>query len=902
LKKVILSLASVAAFTSLSSADEMGPPTFGRSIFISGDVGHYKTAPDIKVNDSKNPGAFAEEIYSPKEFTVQVEGLPAGTYTAVVDLAEVYRDAPDQRIMRITAGDKVIADHFDLFKAAGGKAKPYQLRFQVAHEADQIRGPLSITFASVKDAAKLNAITILNSAGKPVAGTIAKDLKPSASAFARVIPNVKTPPIYNDPTKPFDARIDDLISRMSLAEKVSQIVSKATGIERLGIPAYNYWSEALHGVGRNGAATVFPQAIGLAATWDEALVHKIGEVIATEGRAKYYKTIQDGEIGRENAGLNYWAPNVNIFRDPRWGRGQETYGEDPFLTGRIGVNYVEGVQGTDPKYPGYYKAMATAKHFAVHSGPEKGRGHFNVNPTTRDLRETYLPQFQMIVQEANVRGIMAAYNSIYGVPCAADDWLLTDLLRKEWGFTGHVVSDCGAVSQIAGEKHYMPNGEMGTSASVASGLDLECGGSFAALTKAVEQKIIDVKKIDQALHRVLDIRFRLGLFDPPATAPFSGVPASEIESAPHLQLALQAARESMTLLKNDGLLPLDKMKLKRIAVVGPNADNRTVLLGNYHGEPTNPVKILDGIKAAVGPNVKVDYVKGTDLLERPDRPAPDPAEFQKAVAAAKAADVVIFVSGNDESIEGEESSLEAPGFYHGDRTTIEIQPNQEKLLEAVHATGKPVVLVSCTGSSVAFPWAVKNIPAILQAWYPGGEGGTAVADVLFGNYNPAGRLPVTFYAKTEDLPDFADYRMANRTYRYFTGTPLYAFGHGLSYTKFDYAPAQLVGGASLPASGSVKLRVPVKNTGARDGDEVVQVYLKNNASKEPQPKHSLVAFRRVPIAKGATANVDFEIPVSRFHYWDTVKNAYVVDPGAYELQVGGASDDIRQTAAVTVTQ
>jgi beta-glucosidase len=880
-------------------ADEVAPPTCGKAITISGDITHYKVKPGVLTGVTDDAGIWGEEIYG-KSFTATVEGLPAGDYTAVVELIEAYHGGPGQRVIRITSGDQVLADNVDIFKAAGGKAKPYQLKLKISHEADQIRGPLSLTFTAVKDAAKLNALEILNAAGQPVACAKAKDLVSAASLAASKIPNVTTPPIYGDPGKPMDARIDDLISRMSLAEKASQLDNKTLGIERLHVPAYNYWSEALHGVGRNGHATVFPQAIGLAATWDESLIRQMGEVIATEGRAKYYETIRNGEIGRENAGLNYWAPNVNIFRDPRWGRGQETYGEDPYLTARMGVNYVEGVQVTDPKYPGYVKAMATAKHFAVHSGPEKGRGHFNVDPTPRDLYETYLPQFEALVQEAKVWGVMASYNSINGVPCAADPWLLTNLLRDQWGFKGHVVSDCGAVGQIAGEKHYLPTAEEGISASMKSGLDLCCGSDFRRLPEAVAKGLITEKDVDQALHRVLEIRFRLGLFNPPATAPFSGVPASEIESPEHLKLALDAARQSMTLLKNNGILPLDRAKVKRIAVVGPNANYAGMLVGNYHGDPSNPVTILKGIKASAGSGVQVDFVTGCDLISRPDRPVHNPADFQRAVDLAKNADVVIFVGGLDAGVEGEESSLVAPGFFHGDRTAIELPDVQTTMLKALQATGKPVIFVNCSGSAVAMPWEAETLPAILQAWYPGGEGGTAVGEVLFGDYNPAGRLPVTFYAKTEDLPAFENYRMENRTYRYFTGKALFSFGYGLSYTSFQYQPVSIAS-AILPAGGTVHLSVPVKNTGARDGDEVVQVYLKHNSSPVPQPIHSLVAFKRVPVAKGATVNVAFDIPVERFHYWSVEKKAYVVDAGSYTLQVGAASSDIRQTCKVTVT-
>jgi len=484
---------------------------------------------------------------------------------------------------------------------------------------------------------------------------------------------------------------------------------------------------------------------------------------------------------------------------------------------------------------------------------------------------------------------MAAYNSIDNVHCVVNPWLLTDLLRKTWGFRGHVVSDCSAVP-----------GAPGAIQALKAGLDLECGGNFRSLAHAVTTGAVTEEEINNALHHVLEVRFRLGLFDPPDKVPFSNIPMSDVESPEHLELARQVARESIVLLKNDGILPLDKSKLKRIAVVGPNADATNMLNGNYNGKPTHPVNILQGIRAEVGTGVEVTFSKGCPLIVRQGDPkwkgSPD---FQNAVETTKSADVIIFVGGIDATIEGEESKLEAVGFAHGDRTRIDLPEPQETLLQALRATGKPVIFINCTGSAVAMPWEAANLSGILQAWYPGVEGGAAVADILFGNYNPAGRLPITFYEKTEDLPEFIDYRMANRTYRYFTGKVLFPFGYGLSYTTFQYGPIT-PSASSLSAANTLHISVPVQNTGSRDGDEVVQVYLKHLGSSVPQPIRSLVAFRRVPISAGASSPVAFDIPVERFHYWDVVKKAYVVEPGTYEIEVGASSSDIRQTCQLSV--
>ncbi|HEY0257961.1 MAG TPA: glycoside hydrolase family 3 C-terminal domain-containing protein, partial [Candidatus Methylacidiphilales bacterium] len=748
--------------------------------------------------------------------------------------------------------------------------------------------PLTINFKGLTENAKFNSIHILDAQGDGVACIKACDMVDAVDVAASKIPQVSDPVIYTDPDKPMDVRIDDLIRRMSLREKVSQLMNAAPSIPRLSVPDYDYWSECLHGVARNGHATVFPQAIAMSAAWDPDQMHHIGQVIAVEARAKYYQAQKEGNHGNSH-GLNFWAPNINIFRDPRWGRGQETYGEDPYLTGRNAVGFITGLQGDDPKY---MEAMACAKHFAVHSGPEFGRGAFNVNPETRDLYETYLPQFQAAVQEGHVGAVMASYNAIYGVPDACNPWLLTDLLRNTWGYQGHVVSDCGAVSNIAAAHRYAKSDAEGDALAIKAGLDLECGGSFHALTKSVAQGLVTEKELDVALHRVLFIRFKLGLFDPPDRVPFSNITMAEVESPEHLELARTTARESMVLLKNDHLLPLDKTKLKHIVVIGANADNNGMMNGNYNGEPTAPVNILKGIRSEVGDAATIDFLKGCPLVIKPGDPdAESSPEFKKAVDLAKTADVVIYVGGLDAGLEGEEGEIVIPGFFHGDRTRIELPEVQEHMLQALQATGKPVVFVNCTGSAVAMPWEAANLPAILQAWYPGGEGGAAVADVLFGKYNPSGRLPITFYEKTGDLPDFTDYSMANRTYRYFKGKVLFPFGFGLSYTSFQYLPV-VAATSAVAAKDTIHLTVPVKNTGDRDGDEVVQVYLHHEKSATPQPIHSLIAFKRVAVAKGATVNVDFDIPADHFHYWSLYKKAYVVDSGKYEIQIGASSGDI----------
>ncbi len=890
-----LALWAVLALAGLR-ADETALSSGPKSFIVSGDITHLRLRTHAKIAGAPDDGRYKEEVNG-HSLTAKVVGLPAGDYTVVIDFAEVDKlcQQPGSRVMRITSGSTVLADHLDLYAVAGFE-KAYQFSAKINHQDDTILGPVAITFTSVAGLAKFNAIHVLDDQGTCVASVLAGDLVETDDAFALKIPVVATDSIYLDPKQPQDARIDDLIQRLSLSEKVKQLMNAAPAIPRLQVPEYNYSNECLHGVARAGAATVFPQAIGMAATWDEDNMRQVGKAIAVEARAKYYQAQREG-MHADGQGLNFWSPNINIFRDPRWGRGQETYGEDPFLTGRMAVNFIEGIQGDDPHY---FTAMACAKHFAVHSGPERGRANFNVNPETRDLYETYLPQFQAAVEEAHVQGVMTSYNAIYNVPNVCNPWLISDLLRHAWSFAGYVVSDNVAVNHLAHDFHFAKDDVEASADAIKAGLDLDDGNSFRALTRAVGQGLVTEKEIDVALHHVFAIRFRLGLFDPPDLVPWSNTPMTEVESPEHLALAKTMARESIVLLKNDNVLPLDKTKLQRLAVIGANAD--VVLLGNYSGTPSKPTTVLQGIKAELGDAVHIDFFRGVPLVQDPKKPGDDMSadDYQHTLDGAKAADAIIYVGGlNSTELESEASAYESPGFSHGDRTAIELPAVQDKLLQDLQATGKPVVFINCSGSAMAMPWEAAHLSAIVQAWYPGAEGGAAVADVLFGKYNPSGRLPVTFYEKTSDLPDFADYRMANRTYRYFTGQALFPFGFGLSYTTFEFQPVTAPA-SPVAATGTVHLIVTVHNTGTRDGDEVVQVYLRHRDSPVPQPLRSLIAFKRVSVPEGGSSDAQFDIPVNRFHYWSLEKQAYVVDPGQYLLQIGASSQDIRQEVNVMV--
>jgi beta-glucosidase len=700
------------------------------------------------------------------------------------------------------------------------------------------------------------------------------------------------PPLWRDATQPLDLRVRDLVGRMTLEEKAQQVCNVAPAIPRIGLPAYNYWHECLHGVGRNGTATVFPQAIGMASSFDPVLLHTVADAIATEGRAKNreYTEAHNGDSANYT-GLSFWSPNINIFRDPRWGRGQETYGEDPFLTGRMAVAYITGLQGDDPKY---YKVLACAKHFAVHSGPENVRHVFDAEPPERDFYETYLPQFEAAVKEGHVGAVMGAYNRIYGTPCCASPLLLDNLLRGKWGFKGHILSDCGAIADFYQGHAFSATLEDAAAIAVRSGCDLCCGTEYEALSSAVKDKLLPESELDTAVGRLMEARFRLGMFDPPAMVPYSKIPATEYDTPANDMLALKMARESVVLLKNDGLLPLDRTKIHRIAVLGFNATHIYTLLGNYEGQPSHPVSFADGIFTLLGTNVDFQSMVACPLDVRiGDTNMPVYEEYrQKAVDLAKTADAVIYVGGICAELEREFMNVPFEGFDHGDRTRIELPPIQTDFLKAIQATGKPLVFVNCSGSAMAMPWEAEHLSAIVQAWYPGQEGGRAVAEILFGDVNPAGRLPVTFYRSTADLPSFLDYSMSNRTYRYFQGKPLFAFGHGLSYTQFKYDAAQL-DKTQVVTNDTLHVKVDVSNTGARDGDEVVQVYFRHVKSAVPQPIEALCGFQRVPVAVKQTAHVDIAVPVQAFRYWDTSKKDYVIEPGDYEILVGAASDDIR---------
>jgi beta-glucosidase len=713
-----------------------------------------------------------------------------------------------------------------------------------------------------------------------------------ATAAADQPADTNKPPLWKDPTQPMDLRVRDLVGRMTLEEKALQLCNDAPGIPRLGLPAYNYWNECLHGVARNGIATVFPQAIGMAASFDPALLHTVADAIATEARAKNreYTEAHDGD-STLYTGLSFWSPNINIFRDPRWGRGQETYGEDPFLTGRMAVAYIQGLQGDDPKY---YKALACAKHFAVHSGPEVERHTFDAEPPERDLYETYLPQFETAVREGRVGAVMGAYNRLFGTPCCASPLLLSNLLRGQWGFKGHVVADCDAIYDIFMGHNVSPTLEAAAASAVRAGCDLCCGVQYRALTDAVQDKLLNEPEIDTALGRLLSARFRLGMFDPPALVPYSRIGAAQYDTPENDALALRMARESMVLLKNDGLLPLDPAKIHKIGLLGLNANYVGTLLGTYEGEPSHPVTFAHGILNYLGSNAQVYYEAGCPLalfLRDTNQLVYDRARA-KGLELAQRVDAIVYFGGLSAEMEREFMRVPYEGFFWGDRTRIELPPVQTEFLKALRATGKPLVFVNCSGSAVAMPWEAENLPAIVQAWYPGQEGGRALAEILFGAVNPAGRLPVTFYRSTDDLPSFTDYAMSNRTYRYFTGKPLFAFGHGLSYTQFKYGPAQL----DRPQAGlgdTVHVKLDVTNTGVRDGDEVVQVYFRHVKSPLPQPLQALCGFQRVPVPRQQSAHVDIPVPVAELRYWDTTRKQYVVELGQYEILVGAASDDIR---------
>jgi beta-glucosidase len=760
---------------------------------------------------------------------------------------------------------------------------------------------------------------------------------------------------FKNPDLPAEKRAANLVSQMTLEEKVLQMQNVAPAIPRLGIPAYDWWNEALHGVARAGQATVFPQAIGLAATWDTELMHRVAGVISTEARAKYHDAVRNNNHGRYY-GLTFWSPNINIFRDPRWGRGQETYGEDPFLTGRMAIAFIQGLQGDDPHY---YKVIATAKHYAVHSGPETTRHQFDARPSERDLEETYLPAFRDSIVEGKADSIMCAYNRLDGVPACAPTDLLQKRLRGDWGFQGYVVSDCGAIADIFRGHKYKATAAEASAVAVKAGTDLTCGNEYRSLVEAVKNGLITEAEINRSLERLFVARFKLGMFDPPERVPYAKIPYSVVDSAEHRKLALESARKSIVLLKNDnGMLPL---KAKSIAVIGPSADDPDSLLGNYNGFSSKHVTPLEGIRHEFAGKAEVRYALGATYTSQspalvpasmltppdgnghgllaeyfdnaqfqgqpkvsrvepfPNRPVPpmDPqrglsvrwtgtlrptvsgefafrsrgmrvflddreqqtaqleaghsyklrlengAQFtwippaapllEEAVRVVKECDVAVAFIGLNPQLEGEEMRVNVPGFSGGDRTNLDLPEPQEKLLEAAIAAGKPVVVVLTSGSAVAINYAAEHAPAVLALWYGGEEAGTASAGTLSGANNPAGRLPVTFYRSVDQLPPFDDYSMKGRTYRYFAGDPLYTFGFGLSYSAFQYSGLK----TQRTATGAA-VSVRVKNASAREGDEVVQLYVSGGDSIR-----DLRGFERVHLRPGESREVRFTLPAPK---------------------------------------
>ena len=834
--------------------------------------------------------------------------------------------------------------------------------------------------------------------------------------------------LYLDPDLPVQDRVEDLISRMTLEEKVSQLLDQAPAIERLGIQEYNWWNEALHGVARSGLATVFPQAIGLAATWDRDLIHAMATVISDEARAKHHEYARRGKHLRYQ-GLTMFSPNINIFRDPRWGRGQETYGEDPYLTSVIGEAFVKGLQGDDSHY---LKTVATVKHYAVHSGPESERHTFDAVADERDFRETYLPHFEHGIREAGAESIMCAYNRVDGEAACASERLPQEILRDEWGFDGYVVTDCWALDDIYMRHKLVDTAVEAAAMALKAGSDLDCSSAvFPLLVDAVEQGLVTEGDVDRALRRLMSARFRLGMFDPPERVAYARIPYEVVDSQTHRELALEVARKSMVLLKNEGILPLSK-DLGTIAAIGPNADQWLMLLGNYNGIPGTLTTPLEGIREAVGPSTKVLFAQGAEpadgfplfhvipaenlagpkgeddlrvevfdnremegaaVLEsedavldvnwhdrapredldddnfavrwtgtlRPNRTGTyrlgtiatmkfelyvedslalrsrynymdelgDPrlveteplhleagrtyslrldagegygdAQMQllwttperdlltEAVLAAEQADAVVLFLGLTPAMEGEEMDVEIEGFRGGDRTRIDLPHSQQRLLERIVEVGTPTGLVLLNGSALAVNWADEHVPAILEAWYPGQAAGTAIADVLFGDYNPAGRLPVTFYRSVHDLPPFDDYDMDGRTYRYFDGEVLYPFGHGLSYASFTYDDLQV----RSASNGQLEINVGVTNTGARAGEEVVQLYVQYPESKIERPLRELKGFERIQLEPGERKVVRLTLDSTDLAYWDPDEDRWVVEETPVRIQLGASSQDIR---------
>ncbi|MGY8919559.1 MAG: glycoside hydrolase family 3 C-terminal domain-containing protein, partial [Flavobacteriales bacterium] len=647
---------------------------------------------------------------------------------------------------------------------------------------------------------------------------------------------------------------------------------------------------------------VFPQAIGMAATFNSNLIFEVATAISDEARAKHHEAIRNNDYSQYK-GLTFWSPNINIFRDPRWGRGHETYGEDPYLTGQIGIQFVKGLQGNDPKY---MKLIATAKHFAVHNGPESERHFFNVNVDDRDLWETYLPAFEDLVVDANVYSVMGAYNRVNGESASASQFLLQYILRDKWGFEGYVVSDCGAINDIHANHKIVKTPAESAALGVINGCDLNCGSVYQNhLNKSVKLGLITEKEIDIAVYRLFLARMKLGMFDPPKVVPYAQIPFEINNSKKHDELSLKTALSSMTLLKNEGVLPINLDIVKQITIVGPNADNINSLLGNYHGKPSDPVTALKGINNYLSPNTQITYYKGVDLVN--DGENSINILDDSTLDDVKKSDLAIFIGGLDATWEGEEmpGGINVEGFYNGDRTSIELPKIQQNAIKSMVDTGTPVVLVLMAGSSIALNGLEKDLEAILMAWYPGQRGGDAIAKVLLGDYNPSGKLPITFYKSTSELPDFKDYNMRSGdgfTYRYYAGQALYPFGHGLSYSNFEYSNLK-IDKDIINNYENFKVSFKIKNVGIYNGDEVVQVYIKDLKSNIKMPIKQLRKFKRISLNKDSEQSITFEFnAIKDLRYYDPIQKKYMVESGDFEIQIGSSSKDIRLTCVINVNE
>lgn len=703
---------------------------------------------------------------------------------------------------------------------------------------------------------------------------LAKSLFVGATMLATMV-SAQTPLPYKNSQLPIDVRVNDLVSRMTLKEKVSLMMYNAPQIDRLEIPAYNWWNECLHGIARSEEkTTVFPQPIGLAATFNPKELQKSAEMISDEGRAVYNLSVKKGNTAKRYTGLTFWTPNINIFRDPRWGRGHETYGEDPLLTAEMGIAMTKGLQGNDPNY---LKLSACAKHFAVHSGPEPLRHEFNAAADEHDLYDTYLPAFYRLIKEANVSGVMCAYNSFKGQPCCGSNLFLRKILLHDWKFNGYITSDCWAISDfIYGHKTHKDS-ISASSDAVLHGTDLECGNVYRSLTEAVEAGMITEDQIDISLKKLLKIQFRLGMFDPQDKVPYSKIGAEVLESKPHQQQALKMARQSMVLLKNEKqLLPLSS-KIKKIALLGPNANNGTTQLGNYNGIPSKNTTLLDALRAEKGIEVVYDSISDFITLH----PGID---LQHYAEKYKDVDLIIYAGGISALLEGEEGDTgNVEGFYGGDRTTINLPAVQTQVMQMLQKSGKPMIFICMSGSAIAFNWESQHIPAIIQAWYGGQATGTALADILFGRYNPSGKLPITFYRSDSDLPAIEDYSMKNRTYRYFNGDVLYPFGYGLSFTKFKFKKLNVP--QEVQIGDTISISTEVVNMGKSAGEEVVQLYLSHKDIAPEAPNSQLVGFQKIMLQPGERKIVHFKLSPRNLAYVDETGGVNTM-PGKIKVYIG----------------